>query len=115
MEDLCLDILAYAMTMADALALMYWGAGVDLDDVEFVLAPPRSMSSPTFLSEYLGEHVMWILDFDRVKHMSMDGDGLEQACAAFFRNDPTTPDQVALRQLMMNFGRLSRRDSWRQA
>jgi hypothetical protein len=71
--------------------LMYWGAGVDLDDVEFVLAPPRSMSSPTFLSEYLGEHVMWILDFDRVKHMSMDGDGLEQACAAFFRNDPYYP------------------------
>ena len=78
MEDLCLDIFAYAVTMADALALMYWGAGVDVDDVEFVLAPPRSMSSPTFLSEYLGEHVMWILD-------------LEQACAAFFRNDPYYP------------------------
>jgi hypothetical protein len=91
MEDLGLDIVAYAMTMADALALMYWGAGVDVDDVEFVLAPPRSMSSPTFLPEYLGEHVMWILDFDRVKHMSMDEDGLEQACAAFFRNDPYYP------------------------
>ena len=91
MEDLGLDVVAYAMTMADALALMYWGAGVDVDDVEFVLAPPRSMSSPTFLSESLGEHVMWVLDFDRVKHMSMDEDGLEQACAAFFRNDPYYP------------------------
>ncbi|RYN17666.1 hypothetical protein AA0120_g3495 [Alternaria tenuissima] len=91
MEDLGLDVVAYAMTMADALALMYWGAGVDVDDVEFVLAPPRSMSSPTFLSESLGEHVMWVLDFDRVKHMSMDENGLEQACAAFFRNDPYYP------------------------
>lgn len=91
MEDLGLDVVAYAMTMADALALMYWGAGVDVDDVEFVLAPPRSMSSPTFLSESLGEHVMWVLDFDRVKHMSMNENGLEQACAAFFRNDPYYP------------------------
>ncbi|CAN9368866.1 unnamed protein product [Alternaria sp. RS040] len=91
MEDLGLDVVAYATTMADALALMYWGAGVNVDDVEFVLAPPRPMSSPTFASKSLGEHVMWVLDFDRVKHMSMDEDGLEQACAAFFRNDPYYP------------------------
>jgi hypothetical protein len=92
MEELGLDVVAYARTMADALAMMHWGAGVDANDFEFVLAPPRaSSSSPSFSSQYLGEHVMWILDFDSVRHMSMSEAGLQQACAAFFRNDSFYP------------------------
>ena len=91
MEDLGLDYVAYAQTMADALAMMHWGAKVDANDVEFVLAPPRASSRSSFQSHYLGEHVMWVLDFDCVRHMSMDEAGLKQACAAFMRNDPFYP------------------------
>jgi hypothetical protein len=40
MEALGLDVNSYAETMADALALMHWGARIDASDVEFVLAPP---------------------------------------------------------------------------
>ncbi|KAF2867794.1 zinc finger protein-domain-containing protein [Massariosphaeria phaeospora] len=34
---------------------------------------------------------MWLLDFDCCRYMSMDEAGIEQACAAFFRNDPYYP------------------------
>ncbi|KAL1797141.1 hypothetical protein ACET3X_003747 [Alternaria dauci] len=93
MEALGLDSKAYAETMAEALALMHWGAEIDANDVEFVLAPPRSehTQSMVFQSDYMGTHCMWILDFDCCRPMSMDVEGVEQACAAFFRNDPFYP------------------------
>lgn len=94
METLGLDASSYAETMADALALMHWGARIDANDVEFVLAPPRQVEPPpssTFHSDYLGAHSMWILDFDCCRPLSMDDAGIEQACAAFFRNDPFYP------------------------
>ncbi|USP76518.1 calcineurin-like phosphoesterase [Curvularia clavata] len=94
MEALGLDTKAYAETMADALALMYWVAKIDANDVEFVLAPPReeqSSEKPVFQSNYLGRHSMWILDFDCCRTMSTDEAGVEQACGAFFRNDPFYP------------------------
>ena len=89
--DLCAGL--YAETMAEALALMHWGAEIDANDVEFVLAPPRSKhtQSMAFQSDYLGTHCMWILDFDCCRPMRMDAEGVEQACAAFFRNDPFYP------------------------
>ena len=107
LEDL--DILGYARTMADALAMMHWDAQIDANDVEFVLASSR-LSSPstsvspssaatknsprlvtTFPSNELGEHSMWILDFDCCNAMSMDESGVDQAVGAFFRNDPYYP------------------------
>jgi hypothetical protein len=92
MEDLGLDVRAYPGTMAEALALMHWDAGVDAGDVEYVLAPPRSSSSSsTFQSSFLGEHTMWILDFDCVRRITMDGAGVERACKAFWGNDPFYP------------------------
>jgi hypothetical protein len=36
-EDLALDPSEYAEAMADALAIMHWSAGIDANDVEFVL------------------------------------------------------------------------------
>jgi hypothetical protein len=89
-----LDVSSYAETMADALALMHWGARIDANDVEFVLAPPREVKPPpssAFQSEYLGIHCMWILDFDCCRPLSMDEAGIEKACVAFFRNDPFYP------------------------
>ncbi|KAI6779982.1 uncharacterized protein J7T54_000283 [Emericellopsis cladophorae] len=92
MEALGLDTTLYAETMADALAMMHWGAHIDANDVEFVLAPPRTVDSSSVLqSEYLGVHCMWILDFDCCRQLSMDEAGIEQACMAFFRNDPFFP------------------------
>jgi hypothetical protein len=93
MEVLDLEVKLYAETMAEALALMHWGAGIDANDVEFVLAPPRveHARSSTFQSDYLGAHCMWILDFDCCRPIQMDEAGVEQACAAFFKNDPFYP------------------------
>jgi hypothetical protein len=89
MEELELDISAYPETMADALAVMHWGAKIDANDVEFVLAPPRSTSpsssssSSSFSSPRLGEHVVWLLDFDCCRAIAMDEAGVEHACAPF--------------------------------
>ncbi|OAK97722.1 hypothetical protein IQ06DRAFT_201606, partial [Phaeosphaeriaceae sp. SRC1lsM3a] len=93
MRSLDLDVKRYAATMAETLALMHWGAGIDANDVEFVLAPPRNgnVLAPTFQSEFLGSHCMWILDFDCCREMSMDEVGFKKACDAFFRNDPYYP------------------------
>jgi hypothetical protein len=94
------DTLAYAGIMAETLAMMHWGAQTDANDVEFVLAsPPVSTSTPpaealdstTFSSETLGEHAMWVLDFDCANIISMDEAGVDQAVAAFWRNDPYYP------------------------
>jgi hypothetical protein len=90
METLGLDTTAYAETMAEALAMMHWGARIDANDVEFVLAPPRAGSSG-FQSDYLGTHSLWILDFDCCQPLSMDEAGVERACVAFFKNDPFYP------------------------
>ncbi|CAA9960342.1 DUF3669 domain containing protein [Pyrenophora teres f. maculata] len=93
MEGLGLDVKSYAETMAEALALMHWGAKIDANDVEYVLAPPRlgHANSSTFQSDYLGSHCMWILDFDCCRPIELDEHGVDQACAAFFKNDPFYP------------------------
>ena len=72
---------------------MHWSAGIDANDVEFVLAPPRIEQAPemTFKSDCLGTHCMWLLDFDCCRPMGMNEEGVHQACAAFFRNDPFYP------------------------
>lgn len=101
-EDLGLDADQYARIMAQTLAELHWKAHVDANDIEFVLAPPPEKSaackppaSPssavTIDSPHLGEHALWILDFDCCKDMPMDEAGVQQAVKAFFRNDPYYP------------------------
>ena len=100
-EELKLDGKLYARIMAETLAHLYWEANIDANDVEFVLAPPREGHSnqsdahsphrSTIESETLGEHVVWILDFDCCKLMTLDAKGVEQAVAAFYKNDPYYP------------------------
>ncbi|KAL8985100.1 MAG: hypothetical protein Q9177_004525 [Variospora cf. flavescens] len=100
-EALGLDGGQYARIMAETLAEFYWSAHIDANDVEFVLAPSRanpslesgSHKSPgtIFRSHLLGEHVLWVLDFDCCKHMSLDEAGVEQAVKAFYKNDPYFP------------------------
>lgn len=97
-EELKLDGKLYARIMAETLAHLYWRANVDANDVEFVLAPPRKNhmdqlgeNSSVIGSKKLGEHVIWILDFDCCRQMSLNEKGVEQAVAAFYRNDPYYP------------------------
>ena len=120
MEELSLDKAKYARIMAETLAAMYWKAEVDANDVEFVLAPPRrghrsssnihlngSVSNNVIRSPFLGNHTMWILDFDCCRDMSQDEEGVKQAVAAFYRNDPFFPrpgrDDVRDQQLWKMF------------
>lgn len=90
-EELGLYASQYARAMAEALAMMHWVARVDANDVEFVLAPPRKGEEKCFQSQVIGDHCLWILDFDRCRDMALSEEGIEQACAAFFRNDPYYP------------------------
>lgn len=73
--------------MAEALTVIYWDAGVDGNDVEFVLAPAGSHLETTRIweSEVSGSYTMWILDIDCCNTMSMDEEGGEG------RNDPYFP------------------------
>lgn len=103
MEQLGIDPSDYALVMADALAFMHWVAEVDGNDVEFVLARPRSQSNickrPQVQSEdaclnninILGPHAIWILDFDLCRDLTLDESCIEQACNAFWGNDPWYP------------------------
>ena len=94
MEQLDLDVGTYAEIMAEALAMMHWHGKIDANDVEFVLAPPRSTAASataTIHSNVLGEHAMWLLDFDCCRQMLMDEKEADQAVAAFFKNDPFYP------------------------
>lgn len=109
MEELNLNVDYYATAMADMLAIMHWKAQIDANDVEFVLAPPRlisadsteasNMSTSTISSMHLGEHTLWILDFDCCRDMTMDTAGVDQAWRAFYKNDhyyprPNTTNRV---------------------
>ena len=94
MEQLNLDkdVEVYAKVMAEALAMMYWLAEVDANDVEFVLAPSRVYDhDKPWLENLLGKHVVWLLDFDCCNPMAMDLKGIEKAVVAFLRNDPYYP------------------------
>ena len=88
--DIGVDMKIYAKMMAEALAMIHWFGEIDANDVEFVLAPPRNGARPA-VSNVLGEHTMWLLDFDCCRRMSMDEKGINQAVTAFFRNDPFYP------------------------
>ncbi|KAH0536254.1 hypothetical protein FGG08_006861 [Glutinoglossum americanum] len=92
MEDLGIgaDITTCAEMMAETLAMIHWYGGLDANDVEFVLAPPRNGTQPR-LSNALGGHTMWLLDFDCCRWMTMDAKGVDQAVTAFLRNDPFYP------------------------
>ncbi|OQE15524.1 hypothetical protein PENFLA_c031G00161 [Penicillium flavigenum] len=76
--------------MAEALAMLHWIAGIDANDVEFVLAPCNGNDGAT-INNVLGRHSMWMLDFDLCRNMTMDENGVGKAVKAFWRNDPSYP------------------------
>ncbi|EIT79279.1 hypothetical protein AO1008_10273 [Aspergillus oryzae 100-8] len=82
----------YAAMMGEALATLHWLGEIDGNDVEFVLAPPpRNDDCTTTVTNVLGEHTLWMLDFDLCRSMAMDLEGVKQAANAFCRNDPFYP------------------------
>lgn len=80
----------YAQIMAETLALMHWIAGVDANDIEFVLAPCTDNENGQ-IENVLGTHSVWMLDFDLCRDMTKDEDGIGKAVKAFWRNDPFYP------------------------
>ncbi|PYI07704.1 hypothetical protein BO78DRAFT_88711 [Aspergillus sclerotiicarbonarius CBS 121057] len=87
------DMQCYARMMGEALATLHWLGKVDGNDIEFVLAPPPPYDrlGTNMIVNVLGEHTIWMLDFDLCRSMSMDRDGIKQAVTAFWRNDPFYP------------------------
>ncbi|RAH64702.1 zinc finger protein [Aspergillus aculeatinus CBS 121060] len=81
------DVDCYAAMMGQALATLHLIGKIDANDVEFVLAPIGSNT----ITNILGTHTMWILDFDLCHSISMDQKGVRQAVDAFFKNDPFCP------------------------
>jgi hypothetical protein len=85
------DLVCYSKLMAETLAMMHWHGGIGANDVEFVLAPPRAVLSgykPRIISKVLENHVMWLLDFECGKKISLDEKGVKKTALAFSRNDP---------------------------
>ncbi|KAL8796162.1 MAG: hypothetical protein Q9195_001495 [Heterodermia aff. obscurata] len=93
MEELGLDGRLYARIMAETLAHLYWRAQIDAKDVEFVLAPPPETvdDGKVIKSKVLGDHNVWLLDFDCCKEMPFNEAGVKQAKEAFYNNDPFFP------------------------
>ncbi|KAH7160455.1 zinc finger protein-domain-containing protein [Dactylonectria estremocensis] len=109
--DLRLDVTTMALSMGSALAIMHWAAQTDARDVEFVLGSiteplptmsaaeaaallPNSWTGPP--SDNLEDFhhrktALWLLDFNQVRHITMDEDGLALAVEAFKLNDPYYP------------------------
>ncbi|OJI86033.1 hypothetical protein ASPTUDRAFT_53332 [Aspergillus tubingensis CBS 134.48] len=94
MEDIGIpteDMHRYARMMGEALATLHWLGEVDGNDIEFVLAPPpfhEEQSNTNTITNVLGRHTMWMLDFDLCRYMPMSDAGVQQAVTAFWRNDP---------------------------
>ncbi|KAN0079086.1 Zinc finger domain containing protein [Elaphomyces granulatus] len=102
------DIKLYAKIMASTLAMTHWSGQIDGNDIEFVLAAPNTdreslTGQAAVVSNILGDHSMWILDFDCCKKMSMDIAGVNQAVTAFLRNDPYYPRPDSSKEIWAAF------------
>ncbi|KAK3378995.1 hypothetical protein B0T24DRAFT_646748 [Lasiosphaeria ovina] len=98
-EELGLPIDEYAIAMADTLAFLLWVVRIDANDVEFVLARPRTSAIATTESHsqniipasdpsigttelttgILGSYTIWLLDFDCYKELDMNETGVKVA------------------------------------
>ncbi|KAJ4237459.1 hypothetical protein NW759_000570 [Fusarium solani] len=109
--ELDLGVEEIASAMATALAVMHWGARTDARDVEFALGsvteplpsmsaaeiaalPPNTWTGPPsddLEDFYHRKTVLWLLDFNQVRAITMDAEGIAQAVEAFGINDPYCP------------------------
>ncbi|KAI8659487.1 DUF3669 domain-containing protein [Fusarium sp. Ph1] len=109
--ELNLGVYELASSMATALAVMHWAAQTDARDVEFALGsvtePLPSMSTAEIAAllpntwagpqsdDWEDFHhrktVLWLLDFNQVRAITMDAEGIAQTVEAFSINDPYYP------------------------
>ncbi|KAG6012143.1 hypothetical protein E4U54_007701 [Claviceps lovelessii] len=89
-EELRLPCEQYAKAMAEALAVLHWKVRTNGADVEFVLGASREAGEAD-TSASLGQHAIWMLDFDCSRPITADESGLEAIARAFWRNDPYYP------------------------
>ncbi len=114
MEEFGLDTAGFARTMATSLAVMHWKAGIDADDVEFVLgrAPITTMAPTAADLEAVGSESpsgrqlltfdsqqrslgVWLLDFNQCQKFADSDVGIQQLQRAFYFNDPYYPRPVS--------------------
>ncbi|CAG9991528.1 unnamed protein product [Clonostachys byssicola] len=108
MEDLGLDTGSFAQVMAQTLAILHWKAGVDGNDVEFILgSSPVSTRLPSRAEvmssdkDSFGTHFrfdfgrrslpLWLIDFNQCSTFEDNEAGLKKIVDAFFWNDPYYP------------------------
>lgn len=110
MLELGLDTEQLVSRMAAAYAVMHWGAGTDARDVEFVLGSKATplmrtaaeivkipentatgADSGRFQDMFWDTTQFWVLDFNKVRSITMDVDGVAQAIEAAGINAPYIP------------------------
>jgi hypothetical protein len=108
MERLGLDTRSFAMTMAQSLALLHWKAGVDANDVEFVLgsrpqitgkpavedilAANKDTAAAMYLTDFNHRTIsIWLLDFNQCKKFEHSPAGVKKLVEGFWFNDPYYP------------------------
>ncbi|KAF4998195.1 hypothetical protein FDECE_11836 [Fusarium decemcellulare] len=111
LDELGMNASGIASSMGTSLAVMHWAAQTDARDVEFALGsvtevlpsmtaaeaarlPPNSWTGPpndNLEDFHRRKTVLWLLDFNQVRPITMDADGVAQAVEAFKINDPYYP------------------------
>ncbi|KAK3365508.1 zinc finger protein-domain-containing protein [Lasiosphaeria ovina] len=111
MLELTLNVEAMAHRMGISLAVMHWAAKTDARDVEFVLGsstkktpavpsdvldtmkPLTYTGPPSDRNEDFFRRIteLWILDFNQVRRITMDDEGVNLAVEAWRLNDPYYP------------------------
>ncbi|KAL6151868.1 hypothetical protein ACJBU6_09808 [Exserohilum turcicum] len=108
MERLSLDPKVYTVAMAEALALLHWSAGIDANDVEFVLGCRAAVAQHATEEEILNAtkytarqihdfnldqraECMWLLDFNECKRFKYGEQGIKMPVDGLWVNDPYYP------------------------
>ncbi|KAJ5192549.1 Protein of unknown function DUF3669 zinc finger protein [Penicillium cf. viridicatum] len=105
MEDLQLVTSSFAQVMAQTLAILHWKAGVDGNDIEFILgsAPLSTQMRADEIDEdnewSLGERFdfcrrsisLWLIDFNQCAKFEDTDAGLKKTVDAFIWNNPYYP------------------------
>lgn len=80
------DLHQYARVMSETLTKMHYNSEIDGNNIEVVLAPLIE-NGFAIKSTVFGAHLMWVLDFELCRRMTVDVAGVVRAAAAFRCND----------------------------
>ncbi|KAK3372689.1 hypothetical protein B0H63DRAFT_527516 [Podospora didyma] len=99
MAELDLNIVGMARRIGMSLAMMHWMARADACGVEFVLSSPATLPNLALAVDFNKEPAsgprppaqMWILDFNQVREITLDDEGVKLAVEAVELNGPSFP------------------------